>query len=89
MALLQDFSSQTGSFDTAILAATISILLGGILFGVGLGFGLRRMRLFGAEEIGQGIISAAMAGAIFSFALLADATVSSMVPQGAVPSCPE
>ena len=88
MALLQDFSSQTGSFDAAILAATISILLGGILFGVGLGFGLRRMRLFGAEEIGQGIISAAMAGAIFSFALLADATVSSMVPHGAVPSCP-
>ena len=87
MPLLQDFSSGTGSFDTAILAATISILLGGILFGVGLGFGLRRMRLFGAEEIGQGIISAAMAGAIFSFAVLADATVASIVPQGSVPSC--
>jgi hypothetical protein len=88
MPLLQEFSSQAGSFDIAIVAATISILIGGILFGVGLGFGLRRVRLAGAEEIGQGIISAAMVGALFSFTLLLDSAVPSLVPQGALPDCP-
>lgn len=88
MSLLQDFSSQTGSFDLAIVAATISLLIGGLLFGVGLGFGLRKIRLLGAEEIGQGIISAALVGALFAFTVLLDTTVSSLVPQGSLPSCP-
>ncbi len=83
MPLLQDFQLQTASFDIAIVAATISILLGGILFGAGLGFGLRRMRLLGLEEIGQGIISAAMVGALVAFVALLDATTSSMVPSSA------
>lgn len=74
-------------FDLAIIAATISILIGGILFGVGLGFGIRRIRLLGAEEIGQGIISAAMVGCLISFALLLDSTTASLVPS-ALPSCP-
>lgn len=87
MSLLQDFSSQAGSFDIAIMAATISILLGGILFGVGIGFGLRRIRLLGAEEVGQGIISAAMVGALFSFTALIDSTVPSLVPSGPLPAC--
>jgi hypothetical protein len=77
----------SGSFDIAIIAATISILLGGILFGVGLGFGIRRIRLIGAEEIGQGIISAAMVGALMAFSLLLNSTTSSLVPS-ALPACP-
>ncbi|MFA6907775.1 MAG: hypothetical protein WC263_03020 [Candidatus Micrarchaeia archaeon] len=81
---------QTGSsnFDLAIIAATISILIGGILFGVGLGFGARRIRLVGAEEIGQGIISAAMLGCLISFALLLQSAFSSLsLP--APPPCPQ
>lgn len=88
MALLQEFASASSSFDIAIVAATISILIGGILFGVGLGFGMRRMRLMGAEEIGQGIISAAMVGALFAFATLLDTTASSLVPVASLPACP-
>jgi hypothetical protein len=88
MAIAQQVAFQAASFDIAIIAATISILIGGILFGVGLGFGIRRIRLLGAEEIGQGIISAAMVGALIAFAVLLDSTVSSLVPQSAVPSCP-
>ena len=79
--------AHSASFDIAIIAATISILIGGILFGVGLGFGIRRMRLLGAEEIGQGIISAAMVGCLLSFALLLDSTTASLVPSTA-PNCP-
>ena len=81
-------SASSSNFDLAITAATISILIGGILFGVGLGAGIRRLRLLGAEEIGQGIISAAMLGCIISFALLLQSTFSSFslaVP----PSCPQ
>ncbi len=88
MALLQEFAAKSASFDIAIIAATISILLGGMLFGVGMGFGLRRIRLLGAEEIGQGMISAAMVGALFAFASLLDSTTASLVPQNSIPSCP-
>ncbi|MCX8197470.1 MAG: hypothetical protein N3G80_04115 [Candidatus Micrarchaeota archaeon] len=87
MSLLQDFQNSVGSFDIAIIAATISILLGGILFGVGLGFGVRRLRLLGAEEIAQGIISAAMLGAIISFAALLSSATSSIVPAHNIPQC--
>ena len=75
------------SFDIAIMAATISILIGGILFGVGVGFGARRLRLLGAEELGQGIISAAMLGALISVSAVLDTATSSMVPSE-LPSCP-
>ncbi|MCX8174628.1 MAG: hypothetical protein N3E51_00270 [Candidatus Micrarchaeota archaeon] len=75
-------------FSLAIVAATISILIGGILFGAGLGFGIRRLRLLGAEEVGQGIISAAMVGAFAAFVLLLDSAVASLVPQSGLPICP-
>ncbi|MEM4554330.1 MAG: hypothetical protein QXT25_00575 [Candidatus Anstonellaceae archaeon] len=88
MSLLQDFQAQSGIFDIAIIAATISILIGGIVFGLGIGFGIKRLRLMGAEEIAQGIISAAMLGGIISFAAIADASVSSLVPTEGLPSCP-
>jgi len=87
MPILQEFASGSATFDIAIIAATISILLGGILFGVGLGFGMRRIRLLGAEEIGQGIISAAMVGALFAFATLLDSTTASLAPSSSVPAC--
>ena len=88
MALLGEFASQTASYDLAIIAATISILLGGILYGIGLGFSIRHLRLLGAEEIGQGIISAAMVGGLVEFAGLLDSTIVSFVPQSSLPVCP-
>jgi len=88
MPLLQELSAHSSSFDIAILAATISILLGGILFGVGLGFNARRLRLAGQEEIAQGIISCAMVGAIFSFSVFLDSATASLTPQSGLPSCP-
>ena len=84
---LSEFASQSASYDLAIIAATISILIGGILYGVGLGFSLRRIRILGAEEIGQGIISAAMVGCLAVFVALLDSTVSAMVPSGSLPAC--
>ena len=83
-----DLSATSSNFNIAITAATISILIGGMLFGVGLGFGVRRLRLLGAEEIGQGIISAAMLGCLVSFALLLQSTFSSL-PLASPPSCPQ
>ncbi|MCX6771265.1 MAG: hypothetical protein NTX79_04375 [Candidatus Micrarchaeota archaeon] len=81
-------SAGSANFDLAITAATISILIGGILFGAGLGFSIRRLCLLGAEEIGQGIVSAAMLGCLMSFALLLQSAFSSM-PLAAPPSCPQ
>ena len=88
MALLSELQSGSANFDLAITAATISILIGGILFGVGLGFSIRRLRLLGAEEIGQGIISAAMLGCLMSFALLLQSTFSS-ISLATPPPCPQ
>lgn len=86
--MLADMPYGPANFDLAITAATISILLGGILFGAGLGFGIRRIRLIGAEEVGQGIISAAMLGALVSFTLLLDSSFSS-ISLSTPPSCPQ
>jgi len=83
-----DLSASSSNFSLAITAATISILIGGMLFGIGLGFGIRRIRLLGAEEIGQGIISAAMLGCLISFALLLQTTFSSL-SLATPPSCPQ
>ena len=88
MSFLQEMSAGSANFDLAILAATISILIGGILFGVGIGFSVRRLRLVGAEEIGQGIISAAMLGALLSFTILLDSAFSS-VSLAQPPDCPQ
>lgn len=76
-----------GAFEPAMIAATISILLGGILFGVGLGFQARRIRLLGMEELGQGIISAAMVGALAAFCLLLNSAAASLLP-AETPECP-
>jgi len=88
MDMLQGFTAGSANYDAAIAAATISILLGGILYGAGLGFSVRRVRLLGAEEIGQGIISAAMVGALVAFTALLDATTSSLIPPASLPPCP-
>jgi len=83
MSLEQFFSN----WQIPIIAATISILLGGILFGIGLGFGIKRIRIAGQEEIFQGIISAAMAGGIITFSLFIESIASSTLPP-AFPPCP-
>ena len=88
MSLLEEFAAGSGNnFNAAIAAATISILLGGILFGTGLGFRIKRIRLIGAEEIGQGIVSAAMIGAIVAFAALLNAMTPDLVPKTITGTC--
>ncbi|MCX6772927.1 MAG: hypothetical protein NTV88_04115 [Candidatus Micrarchaeota archaeon] len=88
MSLLEEFAAQSGNnFNAAIAAATISILLGGILFGTGLGFRIKRIRLIGAEEIGQGIVSAAMIGAIVAFAALLGTITPDLVPKTISGTC--
>jgi hypothetical protein len=51
---------------TASTAVVISVLIAGIALGVGKGFSLRRLEVFGMEELAQSIVSAAILGsAIF------------------------
>ncbi|MEM4633835.1 MAG: hypothetical protein QW275_01640 [Candidatus Anstonellaceae archaeon] len=88
MPLINQFAQSSFAFEAAILAATISILIGGILFGVGLAFGLRKVRLTGQEEIAQGIISAAMAGVIISFVAILDSISFQISTQSPLPPCP-
>lgn len=88
MPITDSFSPQPASFDWAIVAATISILLGGILFGTGIGLRFARLRLFGQEELAQGIISAAMVGGIFAFCSALSVAASGIVPSSGWPPCP-
>ncbi|MFA6489749.1 MAG: hypothetical protein WCT52_03620 [Candidatus Micrarchaeia archaeon] len=83
-----DFIPQASSFDWAVIAATISILLGGILFGAGIAFRYARLRLLGQEELAQGIISAAMVGGIVAFCAVLNAAALAAMPSGATPHCP-
>lgn len=88
MPSIYDIQQGSANFDLAITAATISILIGGLLFGVGLGFSIRRLKLLGAEEIGQGIISAAMLGGIVAFTAFLQTTFST-IPLPNPPLCPQ
>jgi len=88
MALIDGFTPHAATFDLAILAATISILLGGILLGVGMGLRVSRLRIFGQEELAQGIISAAMVGGIIAFSATLDVATLSLVPSSGLPACP-
>ncbi len=85
---LSGFLPNGASFDLAIIAATISILIGGISFGMGIGLQHARIRLFGQEELAQGIVSAAMVGGIFAFYSILNAAALAAVPPSSLPSCP-
>jgi len=85
---LPGFIPSGAGFGLAITAATISILIGGIVFGAGIGLGIRRLRITGLEELGQGIISAAMVGAFLAFCVLLDTSVAGLVPDSQLPACP-
>ena len=53
-----------GEYTASLLVILISILLGGIALGVGHAFGLKKLSLFGKEELAQAIISSALLGAL-------------------------
>lgn len=76
------------SYALAMAAATISILLGGILLGAGIALRSSRVRLFGQEEIAQGIVSAIMVGGIVAFAALLNTAASSMAQASPPRNCP-
>ncbi len=51
--------------NIAVLVVTISIILSGIILGLGKAFSIKRIELFGFEELIQSIINAALVGGIF------------------------
>lgn len=56
--------SEIIGIDIAIIVVTISILLSGIILGLGRAFAVRRVELFGLEELTQSIINGALVGGI-------------------------
>ncbi len=65
--------------NIAIIVVTISILISGILIGLGKAFSLKRIELFGLEELIQSIINAALIGAAAAIILLAQNISSEVV----------
>ncbi|MFA5049390.1 MAG: hypothetical protein WC501_00115 [Candidatus Micrarchaeia archaeon] len=51
--------------NIAVLVVTISIILSGIILGLGRAISIKRIELFGVEELIQSIINAALVGGIF------------------------
>jgi len=67
--------------EIAVVVVTASILLAGILLGVGRAFGYKRLEHFGIEELIQSVINAAIIGAFAAIIELVNAVSSSLVTE--------
>lgn len=73
-----------GSFvgmEVAVIVVTASIILAGILVGVGRAFGFKRIEMFGLEELLQSIVNAAIIGSFAAIIELVGVISSSVVSQ--------
>ncbi len=67
--------------DIAVVVVTASIVLAGILIGIGRATGYKRVEVFGIEELIQSIINAAIIGSFAAIIELVGAVSSSVVTQ--------
>ena len=65
----------------AVIVVTASIVLAGIVIGVGRAFGYRRLENFGVEELVQSVINAAVIGGIASVIALISSISASVVTE--------
>ncbi|MFH1393286.1 MAG: hypothetical protein ABII71_02885 [Candidatus Micrarchaeota archaeon] len=70
--------------EIAVIIVTASILLAGILVGVGRAFNYKRIEHFGIEELIQSVINAAIIGAFAAIIELVNAVSSSLVAETCV-----
>ncbi len=68
--------------DIAVVVVTASIVLSGILIGLGRAAGYKRVEVFGVEELVQSIVNAAIIGSFAAIIQLVGAVSSSVVSQG-------
>lgn len=67
--------------DIAVIVVTASIVLAGILIGLGRALGYKRLEVFGIEELIQSIVNAAIIGSFAAIIELVNAVSSSVVSQ--------
>ncbi len=67
--------------EVAVIVVTASIVLAGILVGIGRAFGFKRIELFGLEELVQSIINAAIIGSFAAVIELVGVISSSVVSE--------
>lgn len=67
--------------EVAVIVVTASIVLAGILVGLGRAFGFKRVELFGLEELIQSIINAAIIGSFAAIIELVGVISSSVVSE--------
>ncbi len=67
--------------EIAVIVVTASILLAGILVGVGRALGLKRVEVFGFEELIQSVINAAIIGSFAAIVELVGAISASVVTE--------
>jgi len=79
------------NYNLAISAVAITIMVAGIAAGLGVAFGNRRLRMFGAEEFLQGVVNAAVLGAIAAIISAINSISGEMVLGGTsvFSGCPE
>jgi hypothetical protein len=65
--------------ETAVIVVTASIALAGLLIGIGRASGYKRLEIFGAEELVQSIINAAIIGSFAAIVELVGVVSSSLV----------
>lgn len=70
--------------EIAVIVVTASILLAGILIGVGRAFGYKKVEHFGINELIQSVINAAIIGAFAGIIELVNVVSSSLVPESCV-----
>ncbi len=66
----------------AVIVVTASIVLAGILIGLGRAFGYKRIEQFGIEELIQSIVNAAIIGSFAAIVALVASVSSSLVTEG-------
>lgn len=88
MAVLEELSTASSTYNIAITVIVISIILSGIAIGIGKAVRSRRVELFGKEELIQSVINSALVGGLFIITATIDAALLSLTPEAPAALCP-
>jgi len=88
MAVLEELSTASSTYNIAITVIVISIILSGIAIGVGKAIRSRRLELFGREELIQSVINSALIGGLFIITTTMNGALLSLTPQAPAAMCP-
>lgn len=88
MAVLEELSTASSTYNIAIAVIVISIILSGIAIGIGKALRSKRVELFGKEELIQSMINSALVGGLFLITTTIDKALLSLTPEMPSEICP-